>query len=123
MSTDTTPEVVPNAIEALNPELVGLGRYEYGWADSDAAGSVAQRGLNEAVDLGVRGLGDGRHCDVLRMVGLGRSVVPGTYVVQTPSPWAMVASRWTCVPSRRANASVSASHSSGNFSATCATGQ
>ncbi len=49
MSTDTTPEVVPNAIEALNPELVGLGRYEYGWADSDTAGSVAQRGLNEAV--------------------------------------------------------------------------
>ncbi len=49
MSTDTTPEVVPNAIEALNPELVGLGRYEYGWADSDVAGSVAQRGLSEAV--------------------------------------------------------------------------
>jgi Fe-S cluster assembly protein SufB len=49
VSTDTTPEVVPNAIEALNPELVGLGRYEYGWADSDVAGSVAQRGLSEAV--------------------------------------------------------------------------
>ncbi len=49
MSTDTTPEVVPNAIEALNPELVGLGRYEYGWADSDVAGSTAQRGLSEAV--------------------------------------------------------------------------
>ena len=36
------------------------------------------------------------------------------WVVQTPSPWAMVASRWTCVPSRRAKTSVSASHSSGN---------
>ncbi|MGH8828784.1 MAG: Fe-S cluster assembly protein SufB, partial [Jiangellaceae bacterium] len=32
-----------------HPELEGLGRYEYGWADSDAAGSVAKRGLNEDV--------------------------------------------------------------------------
>jgi Fe-S cluster assembly protein SufB len=32
-----------------HPELDGLGRYEYGWADSDAAGSTAQRGLSEAV--------------------------------------------------------------------------
>ena len=37
------------SIEQLNPELEGLGRYEYGWADSDLAGSAAQRGLNEAV--------------------------------------------------------------------------
>ncbi|MGH3508732.1 MAG: Fe-S cluster assembly protein SufB, partial [Nocardioidaceae bacterium] len=36
-------------IEERNPELAGLGRYEYGWADSDAAGAGAQRGLNEAV--------------------------------------------------------------------------
>ena len=33
--------------------------------------------------------------------------------MQTPSPWAIVARRWTWVPSSRANASVSASHSSG----------
>jgi Fe-S cluster assembly protein SufB len=32
-----------------HPELEGLGRYEYGWADSDVAGAVAKRGLNEAV--------------------------------------------------------------------------
>ncbi len=32
-----------------HPELEGLGRYEYGWSDSDAAGSVAQRGLNPDV--------------------------------------------------------------------------
>jgi len=32
-----------------HPELEGLGRYQYGWADSDAAGSDAQRGLSEAV--------------------------------------------------------------------------
>ena len=35
-------------IEELNPELKGLGRYEYGRADSDTAGSAAQRGLSEA---------------------------------------------------------------------------
>jgi len=32
-----------------HPELEGLGRYEYGWADSDLAGASAQRGLSEAV--------------------------------------------------------------------------
>src|SRR5947209_8646032 len=30
-------------------QLAALGRYEYGWADSDLAGAGAQRGLNEAV--------------------------------------------------------------------------
>ena len=33
----------------MNPELEGLGSYEYGWADSDDAGASAQRGLNEDV--------------------------------------------------------------------------
>ena len=32
-----------------HPELEGLGRYEFGWADSDAAGAAAKRGLNEDV--------------------------------------------------------------------------
>ncbi|MDE3723697.1 Fe-S cluster assembly protein SufB [Nocardiopsis sp. N85] len=32
-----------------HPELEGLGNYEYGWADSDKAGSSARRGLNEEV--------------------------------------------------------------------------
>jgi Fe-S cluster assembly protein SufB len=32
-----------------HPELDGLGRYEFGWSDSDAAGSVARRGLDEDV--------------------------------------------------------------------------
>ena len=37
-------------VEQLNPELKGLrDRYEFGWADSDAAGAAATRGLNEAV--------------------------------------------------------------------------
>ena len=32
-----------------HPELEGLGRYEYGWSDSDAAGAGARRGLSEEV--------------------------------------------------------------------------
>jgi Fe-S cluster assembly protein SufB len=32
-----------------HPELEGIGRYDYGWADSDAAGSSARRGLSEEV--------------------------------------------------------------------------
>jgi Fe-S cluster assembly protein SufB len=32
-----------------HPELEGLGRYEYGWADSDAAGAIARRGLSDNV--------------------------------------------------------------------------
>ena len=36
-------------IEELNPGLKDLGRYEYGWADTDVAGSTARRGLNEEV--------------------------------------------------------------------------
>ncbi|MGN6575843.1 MAG: Fe-S cluster assembly protein SufB, partial [Nocardioides sp.] len=36
-------------IEQMNPELAGLGRYEYGWADRDPAGATAQLGLTEAV--------------------------------------------------------------------------
>lgn len=36
-------------IEELNPELEGIGTYEYGWADTDDAGASARRGLNEDV--------------------------------------------------------------------------
>ena len=32
-----------------HPELEGLGRYDYGWADSDVAGANARRGLSEEV--------------------------------------------------------------------------
>ncbi|MBL8928824.1 MAG: Fe-S cluster assembly protein SufB [Kineosporiaceae bacterium] len=41
MSSSTPPE--------LEDRLHGLGRYEYGWADTDAAGAAARRGLNEDV--------------------------------------------------------------------------
>ena len=34
-------------IEERNPGLKDLGRYEYGWADSDSAGATAKRGLSE----------------------------------------------------------------------------
>ncbi|MCI1262434.1 MAG: Fe-S cluster assembly protein SufB [Tetrasphaera jenkinsii] len=37
------------SIEDLNPGLKDLGRYEYGWADSDTAGATARRGLNTEV--------------------------------------------------------------------------
>ncbi len=36
-------------IEHLNPGLAGLGRYEYGWADTDTAGATARRGLDQEV--------------------------------------------------------------------------
>ena len=32
-----------------HPELEGLGKYQWGWADPDVAGAAAQRGLNEDV--------------------------------------------------------------------------
>jgi len=34
---------------AANPELEGLGNYKYGWADSDAAGASAKRGVSDEV--------------------------------------------------------------------------
>src|SRR4051812_42351736 len=41
----TTPERVLTQDE----QIAALGRYGYGWADSDVAGASAQRGLSEAV--------------------------------------------------------------------------
>ena len=43
-------------IEQMNPELEGLGRYEYGWADRDDAGSIAQRGLTPEVVANISAL-------------------------------------------------------------------
>ena len=37
------------SVEQLNPELEGIGRYNYGWSDSDVAGTGARRGLDEEV--------------------------------------------------------------------------
>ena len=40
------------------PELASLGQYEFGWHDTDAAGAVAQRGINESVVRGISALKD-----------------------------------------------------------------
>ncbi len=40
----TTPEQLTQ-----EETIASLGTYGYGWADSDAAGAAATRGLNEAV--------------------------------------------------------------------------
>src|SRR3984893_8814727 len=51
----TTPEIqklaAPLTRESLSQEeaIASMGRYGYGWADSDIAGASAQRGLSEAV--------------------------------------------------------------------------
>ncbi len=37
------------SIEDLNPELKGIGRYEFGWSDKNDVGADAKRGLNEDV--------------------------------------------------------------------------
>ncbi len=41
------------SIDELNPQLKDIGRYEYGWADSDVAGASARRGVNEDVVLDI----------------------------------------------------------------------
>jgi Fe-S cluster assembly protein SufB len=41
------------SIEDLNPGLKDIGTYEYGWADSDVAGSSARRGLSDDVVLDI----------------------------------------------------------------------
>src|SRR4029453_19485581 len=62
------------------------------------------------------------HLSVLTVMA-GARTGAGMCVVHTPSPCAMVARRWTCVPITREMTRVSASHSWGNSAATSATGQ
>ena len=45
----TAPEQDVRTPLSQEETLSSLGRYEYGWADSDLAGAGAQRGLSEAV--------------------------------------------------------------------------
>lgn len=35
--------------QTAHPELEGIGKYQYGWADRDVAGEKSKRGLNEDV--------------------------------------------------------------------------
>src|SRR5512133_2986919 len=63
-----------------HPELEGLDRYRFGWADSDAAGEFARRGLSEEVVRDISALKDepGWMLD-LRLKGLrlfGRKPMP-----------------------------------------------
>ncbi|MGB2922765.1 MAG: Fe-S cluster assembly protein SufB, partial [Mycobacterium sp.] len=46
-----TPEAKTTPATPLTQEeaIASLGKYGYGWADSDVAGAAAQRGLSEAV--------------------------------------------------------------------------
>src|SRR5258705_3847975 len=39
--------------QPAHPELEGLGTYKFGWSDSDAAGSVAKRGISADVVRGI----------------------------------------------------------------------
>ncbi|WP_309071144.1 Fe-S cluster assembly protein SufB [Arthrobacter sp.] len=46
---DAVPAGVISDILERNPELHGIGNYEYGWADKNDVGANAKRGLNEEV--------------------------------------------------------------------------
>jgi Fe-S cluster assembly protein SufB len=48
-SMESTRTTSASTESIAHPELDGLGRYEYGWSDSDAAGALAKRGLSEDV--------------------------------------------------------------------------
>ena len=55
-STPTREKVASvTSIEDLNPEIKGIGRYQFGWSDSDVAGANAQRGLNEDIVRDISG--------------------------------------------------------------------
>ena len=41
--------LTPEAPLTQEETIASLGKYGYGWADSDVAGASAQRGINEAV--------------------------------------------------------------------------
>src|SRR5665647_2421558 len=55
MSIDELSTDALSTVEQRNPGLKGLGTYEYGWSDSDAAGVSARRGLSEEVVRDISG--------------------------------------------------------------------
>jgi Fe-S cluster assembly protein SufB len=74
-----TNQLAP-AMPSQQEQLAALGRYQYGWADSDVAGAAAQRGLNEAVvrDISAK-KGEPEWMRDLRLKGLrlfGRKPLP-----------------------------------------------
>jgi Fe-S cluster assembly protein SufB len=78
--TATPVRSQPPAKPTQDEHLAALGRYEYGWADSDAAGASARRGLDEQVvrDISAR-KGEPEWMLKLRLKGLklfGRKPLP-----------------------------------------------
>jgi Fe-S cluster assembly protein SufB len=53
-----TDQLAPPVVVSQEEHLAALGKYQYGWADSDVAGESARRGLNEAVVRGISGKKD-----------------------------------------------------------------
>ena len=50
MTAPTAPTVAEQTVaEKTEAQLEGLGTYKFGWSDSDAAGKLARRGINEDV--------------------------------------------------------------------------
>ena len=52
-TTPTTTGTQSNVPEATQREIDDLGRYAFGWADSDTAGATAKRGLSEQVVIDI----------------------------------------------------------------------
>jgi len=53
----TTTELPTTELPTTEPAgIEGLGRYKFGWADSDAAGAIAKRGLSPEVVQNISGL-------------------------------------------------------------------
>ena len=51
--TESIAPLAPGLGSTQDEHLAALGAYRFGWHDSDAAGAVAQRGLNEGVVRGI----------------------------------------------------------------------
>jgi Fe-S cluster assembly protein SufB len=49
LTPETTVAKPTSAPLSQEEAIASLGRYGYGWADSDVAGASAQRGLSDAV--------------------------------------------------------------------------
>ncbi|MGI8695662.1 MAG: Fe-S cluster assembly protein SufB [Mycobacteriales bacterium] len=51
----TAPEIAPAPVLTQDEQIDSLGRYKFGWADSDVAGAAARRGLSEDVVRDISG--------------------------------------------------------------------
>ena len=70
--TTTQPETAVSVETDSHPELDGLGRYDFGWADTDTAGVNARRGLSREVVENISALKNEPEWMLkLRLKGLG----------------------------------------------------